>query len=112
MTEGTAPVAAPDAKVDFTSSWDGLWVSLTSGSPGIASALAYIAGIVALVTFVQWIWRSSKGNRDNKSLLWGLGIACILAAPGVVIPIALGVLQLIANTFLGLAAGAASGAGV
>lgn len=109
MTEGPAQAANT---VDFTSPWEGLWASLTNGSPGIASALAYAAGIIALVTFIQWVWRSSRGNRDNKSLLWGLGIACILAVPGVVIPLALGVLELVANTFLGLATGAAGQAGV
>lgn len=110
-TDQTVP-AEPARTIDITSQWDGVWASVTAGAPGISNALTFVAGFVAIFAFLQWIWRSSKGNRDNKSLLWGIGMACLLAVPSVIIPIALGVIELVCNVVLGVASGAAGEAGV
>ena len=64
---------------------------------------------VVLVVFaiIRWLWdcRRSGFQGNHAGLLWTFGVGAVLAAPDVVIPLLLGLADLITNAVIGLFGG-------
>lgn len=102
----TAP--APDANggPDFTSGWDTLWGDVVSQNPQITHVMSIAGLIVVVLSILSWAWQVSRGSRQGaagKPVLWTLLFGSILVLPGVVIPVLLRILEIIAGFVLGLA---------
>lgn len=100
FTAETVPAIEASESIELTSQWGAIWGSLTSGVSNLDMILNLVAGIIVVVTLVRMIMRKAGGG-PIKPLLWWLVIAGALAAPSLIIPLALGVLQLLMNLGLG-----------
>lgn len=90
-------VLAANDKVDLVSGWQGLLDALEVGMPGIWKILSFVGmGLVAFA-LIKWAWDRRRGG-GSASPLWGMLIfGAILLAPAAVIPLALRLLQGLAN---------------
>lgn len=95
-------VVQASGPVNLKGSWDSFW-NAVEGQAGPILTLASIFGCVIVVAaIVKWAWdRRRGGGGGNSGAVWGaLLVGCILAAPGVLIPIVLGFLDVVANAVI------------
>jgi hypothetical protein len=93
------------ASVNFQSGWSTVWNSVTAAAGSQLTTLMTALGVVLVVfAIVKWLWdRRRSGFQGNHSgLLWTFGVGAVLAAPDVIIPLLLGLADLITNAAVGL----------
>jgi hypothetical protein len=93
------------ASVNFQSGWNTVWNSVTAAVGTQLTTLMTAFGVV-LVAFaiIRWLWdrRRSGFQGNHSSLLWTFGIGAVLAAPEAIMPLLLGLADLITNAVVGL----------
>jgi len=91
--------------VNFQSGWGTVWNSVTAAVGTQLTTLLTAVGVVLVVfAIVKWLWdrRRSGFQGNHSSLLWTFGVGAVLAAPDVIIPLLLGLADLITNAVVGL----------
>lgn len=96
----STPATGGTERVELTSQWASIWGSLTADVPNLGSILGLIAGAIVVVTLFRMVSRKAGGG-NVKVLMWWLLIAAVLAAPGMIIPMALALVQLVMNLIVG-----------
>ena len=93
------------ASVNFQSGWSTVWKSV-SGAVGaqLTTLLTAIGVVLVVFAIIRWLWdRRRSGFQGNHSgLLWTFGVGAVLAAPDVVIPLLLGLADVVTNAVIGL----------
>lgn len=93
-----------NGKIDLTSGWNNLWGAISGVSPEFWMAMTMIG--VGLIIFATAKWAFEKytgrGGQGGKTIMWALVVGCLLAAPAVLIPLVLGVFELIISLVLSL----------
>jgi len=87
------------ASINFASSWTTFWSSI-SGSLGKLPTILGIIGMLLVVSAIlTYLWerRRGGGEKGHSKILWTILIGAILAAPSVVIPAILTIVDFIAN---------------
>lgn len=86
----------PLLEINLAGQWQTLWGPLSK--TGITGVLSFVAFVVALIAIVKYFMARAKGGgADSRGLLW-TGIFClILAAPQILVPILLTMLDWILN---------------
>lgn len=93
--------AVPAASVNLRGSWTKFWQAIEGAYPGLGAALGVIGMIIVLGAVAKFLWDRRRGG-GSASPLWGaILIGALLAAPTVIMPIALTIIDWIAN--MGLA---------
>ena len=71
---------------------------------GALFLLTAIGVVLVVFAIIRWLWdRRRSGFQGNHSgLLWTFGVGAVLAAPDVVIPLLLGLADLVTNAVIGL----------
>ena len=89
------------ASVNFQSGWSTVWNSV---SGAVGTQLTAIGVVLVVFAIIRWLWdRRRSGFQGNHSgLLWTFGVGAVLAAPDVVIPLLLGLADLVTNAVIGL----------
>ena len=91
-------------KVDLTSGWNKLWSAISGVAPEFWVALTMIG--VGLIIFATGKWALEKytgrGGQGGKTIMWALVVGCLLAAPAVLIPLMLGIFELIISLVVSL----------
>lgn len=91
--------------VDFAGGWNKVW-SAVSGvmGQGLANLLTAIGVILIVAAIFKWFWdrRRGGGGGGGTPLVMAIVIGTILAAPQVVIPIFLKIVDWVANAALNL----------
>lgn len=93
-------VATAGGEVDLSSAWDGLWNAITSGvGPGLPRLMAAIGVALVAWAIVKWAWdrRRGGGGGGGGGIMGALVIGAILAAPSTLLPIALTLVDGVAN---------------
>jgi hypothetical protein len=93
------------ASVNFQSGWNTVWNSVTAAVGTQLTTLMTAFGVVLVVfAIIRWLWdRRRSGFQGNHSgLLWTFGIGAVLAAPEAIMPLLLGLADLITNAVVGL----------
>ena len=93
------------ASVDFQSGWNTVWNSVTAAVGTQLTTLMTALGVVLVVfAIVKWLWdRRRSGFQGNHSgLLWTFGVGAVLAAPEAIMPLLLGLADLVTNAAVGL----------
>lgn len=90
--------------VDFVTLWTSFLATLESvtNTAGLFTIASYVGLVVIIAAIVRWAWQKRKGgrlveNRDGTLLAGALIAGLLLIAPKVIIPIALFILQVLAN---------------
>lgn len=93
-------------KIDFTGGWTTLWNGITSSiGPQFATLLNVVGVAIVVMAIFKWAWdrKRSGGGMGNTSNVWGaLLVGCMLAAPGLIVPIFLTILDAIASAAVGI----------
>jgi hypothetical protein len=87
------------AEVDLSGAWSTFWNAVTSSTGAQLTNVLSVLGVALLVfAFASYMWQRarSKGG-DSGKLWWAVAIGATLAAPGVIFPLVLTVVDLIAN---------------
>lgn len=90
--------------VDFSGNWTRFWANAQSLlTEQQMSALGTIGVILVVASLIGMLWSRSRGrNSSSSGFLYTLAIGAVLASPGVIIPMALSVVDAIVNFVLGL----------
>lgn len=80
--------------MDLAGKWSNFWSAVGGGS-GIWTAVAAIGVGCILVGIVMWAYQRRKGQGDSKTLWGWVLLGCVLAAPEVLFPVILTVLDVI-----------------
>ena len=77
-----------------------------SGAVGtqLTTLLTSIGMVLVAFAIIRWLWdRRRSGFQGNHSdPMWTFGVGAVLAAPDVIIPLLLGLADLVTNTVVGL----------
>lgn len=93
-------------EVNLHSGWATFWGAITAGFPGITTLMTVIGVALVVFALLKWAWdrRRGGGMGQGSQPLWGALIpGSILAAPSVLFPLLLGLLDWVANIAIQLA---------
>jgi len=87
------------AEIDLSGAWSTFWNAVTASAGAQLTNVLSVLGVVVLVAaFAGYLWQRARNKGgDNGKLLWAVAIGATLAAPGVIFPLVLNVVNLIAN---------------
>lgn len=83
-------------KVDLIGPWNQFWGQITGGNTELSVALAIVGAVLIVVSVLVWLWtsRKNRGGQVMSGFPWvSTIVGGLLAAPTVVIPAILLVLQ-------------------
>ncbi|MCC3299473.1 hypothetical protein [Arthrobacter caoxuetaonis] len=102
----TIPTAVPMAStVNLKGGWESFWTAITAGFPTITNMMTIVGVILVVFALLKWAWdrRRGGGMGQGAQPLWGALIpGAILAAPDMLFPILLGILDLVINVVISL----------
>lgn len=81
---------------DFRGGWDRVWSTLTDAAPGLELAMNIIGVILIIFAILSYLWQHRKGSNWSSGTAIIVGAAILgtaLLAPGVLFPLALGVVD-------------------
>ena len=91
--------------VNFSGGWDTFWGAISAELGGVMTALTVIGTLLVVCSVLSWIWQKRRGGNAAQ----GLGgvfififIGAVLAAPGLLIPGILSIIDWIANAIAAL----------
>lgn len=91
--------------VNLKGGWTSFWTAITAGFPTITTMMTIVGVILVVFALVKWAWdrRRGGGMAQGAQPLWGALIpGAILAAPDMLFPILLGILDLVINVVISL----------
>lgn len=102
--KATTLVSTADTKIDLTGSWNKLVGALSGGSvEKVLTFLSIIGVILVIASIGGYLWQRRRGGGGNHSgLLWAGLVGALFAAPKVVIPIALTILDFLISAIAGI----------
>lgn len=107
MIHAAVALAVPSAAdvIDLSRSWKTFWDAITAGYSGIITMMSIIGVGLVVFALVKWAWDRRRGGSMGQGAqpLWGALIpGAVLAAPAVIFPILLQLLDWVANIVLNL----------
>jgi hypothetical protein len=90
--------------VHLKDGWDSFWSAVTTGGgPGLTVGLSVAGVIIVLGAAFKYLWDRRRGNGGmNLPLIIALIIGGACAGPGVILPLLLGILDLILNIIINI----------
>jgi hypothetical protein len=86
--------------LDLKGAWTSLWSAINTGTFASIMTLLTWAGVILVVFAVlKWLWDKRRGGGGNsQSLIWTSVLGGALAAPNLLLPIVLGLIDMLVNT--------------
>ncbi|WP_152364405.1 hypothetical protein [Microlunatus speluncae] len=95
-----------DGEVDLSGNWEAFWQAVTrSAGSGFTTAAAWLGMLVIIGALVVFFWRRTRGRSEEGTsgwVIWAVVFGSILAAPGFLMPAILTLIDVVANTGIGL----------
>lgn len=95
-----------DGEVDLSGNWEGFWTAVTrSAGSGLTTAAAWLGMLIIIGALVVFFWRRTRGHVEDGPrgwAIWAIIFGAILAAPGLLMPAILNLIDVVANTGIGL----------
>ena len=95
-----------NGQVNLAAGWNTLWGAISSVIGGQITLILTIIGVVMVIAAVgTWIFQRRRGGGVTQGLgaiLWTLIAGALLAAPQVVIPLILTILDLVINGLIAI----------
>jgi hypothetical protein len=100
----TTLLSTADTKIDLTGSWNKLVGALSGGSVEKVLTFLSIVGVILVIASIGgYLWQRRRGGGGNHSgLLWAGLVGALFAAPKVVVPIALTILDFLISALAGI----------
>lgn len=95
-------------EVDLSGQWGTLWGAVKSAIPSISTILGMIALVLVVVATISWVWGKRRNVRagDNQPMIGAIVVACVFAAPDLVFPLLLTIVDGLANFAINITQGA------
>ncbi|WP_344808182.1 hypothetical protein [Microlunatus ginsengisoli] len=92
-------------EVNLSGQWNTFWSTLKQAVPSLPTVLGMLALIMVVCAIVMWVWGKRRNIRagDNQILLGALAVGALFAAPDIVLPILLTIIDGVANFAIRLA---------
>lgn len=95
---GVPPLVAGTGTSHLASDWSSLWSSVSGSIGPLTKLLGAIGLFLMLGALIKWIIDKRRGGQANHSgLLWTAIFGCILAAPNMLMPTALTLVDKVVN---------------
>ena len=95
------PASTPTGKVDFASSWQTFWGTISGSLGGFTKILGIIGLLLVVGSVLKWLWERRRGGqqgfKSHEGLLYTLVLGAVLAAPSFMIFWMLTILDTIVN---------------
>jgi cell shape-determining protein MreD len=94
-----------ETSVDLSGGWSTFWNAVTSSAGTPLTGILSVLGVCVLVfTLASYFWQRARGQGHNDSgkLVWALAVGAVLAAPGVIFPLILGLMDMVANAVISI----------
>jgi len=89
--------------VDLSGGWTTFWGAVTSAAPSLTAIMSVLGILILLASLVSYIWSRMRGQGgDNGRLIWAIIAGAVLAAPGVLFPLFLGLADMVANSMIAI----------
>ncbi|NDL60236.1 hypothetical protein [Phytoactinopolyspora mesophila] len=101
-------LASDDSRIDLKDGWEKVWVPLKAGMGGdeLVTALTAIGVCIVAFAVIKWLWGRRRSGPQaagaGGGLMVMLAIGCVLAAPNMLLPLVLGLVDWLTNGFFGL----------
>jgi hypothetical protein len=92
-------------EVNLSGQWNTLWGTLKQAVPGLPTILGMLALILVVLAIVSWVWgrRRNITASNNQPLIGAIIVAAVFAAPDLVLPLLLTIVDGVANFVIRLA---------
>jgi hypothetical protein len=92
------------ASVDLSGGWSTFWNAVTSSAGTPLTGILSVLGVMVLVfALAGYFWQRARGkSSDNGHLMWAMAVGALLAAPGVIFPLILGLMDMVANAVISI----------
>lgn len=82
-----------NSSIDFSGDWASLWSRVHIGiTPGAQQLISWIALGIVLLALGRWVMAKHQG-RQAGNILWALLIGAVIAAPNLILPAILEVID-------------------
>jgi hypothetical protein len=89
--------------IDLQRGWEAFYDSVRSSvGTGLFDLLTGLGAVIVVVAILKWVWDKRRGGARSQGVLWAIVIGAIMAAPGLIIPVVLGIVDTVANAFVDL----------
>lgn len=90
--------------VDLSGSWTTFWNAVTGATGTQLTNFLSVLGVIILVfSLAAYFWQRSRNKgSDSGKLWWAVVVGSVFAAPGVIFPLLLGIVDLVANAGIGV----------
>lgn len=90
--------------VDLVSGWSSVWSSVTSAVGSKLTNLMTAVGVIIVVFALgKWLWERRRGGGGSHSgLIYSMAVGGLLAAPEVIIPVLLTIIDYVINAVVGV----------
>lgn len=84
--------------------WADFWGAITgSAGPALTVALSILAVAILVFTLAMFLWHKMRGKESNRNaIIFAIVIGAAFAAPGIIFPVALWIVDAVANMGLAL----------
>lgn len=88
--------------LDLSGAWDKFWGNITGGNFGnFLMLLAIIGMLIVVFGIIKFLWEKRRGGGgNNNALIWTIVVGALLAAPALVIPLLLNVIDILVNAIV------------
>lgn len=85
--------------INLKGQWGTLWDTLKTAVPSLPTILGMLALVMVVLAIVSWLWGKRRNIRggDNQPMIGAVIVAAVFAAPDLVIPLLLTVIDGIGN---------------
>ena len=111
----TPIIASSDGEtVNLREGWDNVWNGLKDGNPafaGVMNLLTAVGAVIVVMAIAKLLWEKRRGGGGGgggmgggktDGIMWALALGAILAAPNLILPVLLTILDTIANGVAGV----------
>jgi hypothetical protein len=90
--------------VDLSGAWSTFWNAVTASAGAQLTNVLSVVGVAILVfSFAGYLWQRARNRGgDNGNLIWAIAVGATMAAPGVIFPLMLAIVDTIANAAIGV----------
>lgn len=87
------------SSVDLSGQWGTVWAAFKAAIPGLPRLMGIIAVIMVVVAIITWLWGKRRSIRagDNQIMIGAIVVASVLAAPDLLIPLLLTIIDGLIN---------------
>lgn len=96
------PASTPTGQVDFASSWQTWWTSISTSLGGFTKILGIIGLLLVVGSVLKWLWERRRngltgGFKAHEGLVYTLVLGAVLASPNFMIFWMLTILDTVVN---------------